>query len=106
MSENKNAMPPITVASTAQELTPGGMIYGGGNSAEFLTGAWSSVYPVWLKEKCKQCLLCYPVCPDVSIPAKDQKRLDFDVKYCKGCGICARVCPFGAIEMKDKGGAK
>ena len=46
-------------------------------------------------------LLCVPVCPDVSIPVKDGKRLDFDYDHCKDCGICASVCPFGAIEMKE-----
>ena len=58
-------------------------------------------YPVLVQDKCRQCLLCVPVCPDVSIPVKDGKRLDFDYDHCKGCGICASVCPFGAIEMKE-----
>ena len=52
-------------------------------------------------DKCKQCLLCTPVCPDCSIPVKDGKRGEFDYDHCKGCGICAKVCPFGAIEMKE-----
>ena len=42
-----------------------------------------------------------PVCPDSSIPVKNQKREDFDLMHCKGCGICAKVCPFGAITMKE-----
>ena len=52
-------------------------------------------------DKCKQCLMCVPVCPDSSIPVKNQKREDFDLMHCKGCGICAKVCPFGAITMKE-----
>ena len=44
-------------------------------------------------EKCKQCLLCAPFCPDSSIPVREGKRLDFDYDHCKGCGICAKVCP-------------
>ena len=52
-------------------------------------------------DKCRQCLLCAPVCPDSSIPVKNGKRLDFDYDHCKGCGICAKACPFGAITMKE-----
>ena len=69
----------------ANELTPGGIMY-----------------PVWIPEKCTQCGLCFPVCPDDSIPVnKECKREDFDYDYCKGCGVCSKVCPFGAIEMKE-----
>ena len=57
--------------------------------------------PVYLSEKCKQCGLCFPVCPDDAIPVnKEQKREDFNYDYCKGCGVCAKVCPFGAIIMQ------
>lgn len=81
------------------EITPGGDIYESGNSEEFITGDWRTSKPVFIEDKCKQCLLCTPVCPDSSIPVKDSKRLEFDFDHCKGCGICAKVCPFGAIEM-------
>ena len=52
-------------------------------------------------DKCKQCLLCAPVCPDSSIPVVNGMRGDFDYDHCKGCGICVKACPFGAIEMKE-----
>lgn len=81
------------------EITPGGDIYESGTSNEFKTGDWRTVKPVFIEDKCKQCMLCAPVCPDSSIPVKDSKRLDFDFDHCKGCGICAKVCPFNAIEM-------
>lgn len=85
------------------ELTPGAMVYGSGNSKEFNTGQWRMAEtPRWNEEKCKQCLLCFPVCPDCSIPVSDEKRGEFDLFHCKGCGICAKVCPFGAIEMVGK----
>ena len=67
----------------ADELTPGGIIYQAGNAREFKTGDWRSMYPVWIPEKCTQCGLCFPVCPDDSIPVnKECKREDFDYDYC------------------------
>ena len=61
---------------------------------------WSSVKPEFIEDKCKQCLLCVPVCPDSCIPVKDGKRAEFDYDHCKGCGICVKACPFGAITME------
>ncbi len=83
-----------------QQLTPGCTITGSMTSAAFHTGEWRVDTPRFLEEKCKQCLMCVPVCPDSSIPVQDKKRQDFDYDHCKGCGICAAVCPFGAIEMR------
>ena len=58
-----------------EEMTPGGMIYEAGNSKEFKTGDWRSQKPVYIPEKCRQCGLCFPVCPDDAIPVnKEQKR--------------------------------
>ena len=87
------------------DLTIGGNIYTAGNAKEFKTGDWRSMKPVWIKEKCTQCGLCFPVCPDNSIPVSTEtlQRGDFNYDYCKGCGVCAKVCPFGAIEMKEEG---
>ena len=84
-----------------QDLTIGGNIYTAGNAKEFKTGDWRSSTPVFIPEKCTHCGLCYPVCPEDSIPVnKECKREDFDLYSCKGCGVCAKVCPFKAIEMK------
>jgi pyruvate ferredoxin oxidoreductase delta subunit len=83
-----------------QRITPGGDIYASGSSEEFNTGDWRTVKPVFIEDKCIQCLLCVPVCPDMSIPVKAEKRTDFAYNHCKGCGICAKVCPVKAIEMK------
>lgn len=82
------------------ELTEGLQMYAPGTSAAFKTGEWTAIKPVFIEEKCKQCLLCVPCCPDSSIPVRDYKRGEFDYDHCKGCGICVRVCPFHAIEMK------
>ena len=70
---------------------------------EFKTGDWRSQKPVWISEKCKQCGLCFPVCPDNAIPVtKDKKRTDFNYDYCKGCmGMCKSMS-FARIEMKKR----
>lgn len=85
-----------------QDITPGGVVYGGGTSKAVNTGDWRTKKPVFIEEKCKQCMLCAPVCPDMSIPVKDGKREDFNYFFCKGCGICAEVCPFDAIKMENE----
>lgn len=91
----------ITEKSSWQDITEGNQIYAAGTSRLFNTGEWRTQTPVFHREKCKQCLLCVPVCPDSSIPVCDSKREDFDYDHCKGCGICAKVCPFDAISMKE-----
>jgi len=87
-----------------KDITVAGTIKGGGTAKQFKTGDWRTFKPVFLEDKCKQCLLCTPVCPDSAIPVVDKKRLDFDYDHCKGCGICYEVCPFKAIlfEKEDK----
>ena len=82
-------------------LTEGLMMFAGGTTKSFNTGEWRTQTPVFIAGKCKQCLLCAPVCPDSSIPVADGKRGEFDLEHCKGCGICMKVCPFDAIEMKE-----
>ena len=95
----------IDKTTPMEDLTIGGNIYKAGNAREFKTGDWRSIKPVWIEEKCKQCGLCYPVCPDNIIPVckGSLNREDFNYDYCKGCGVCAKACPFGAIVMKEEG---
>ena len=85
-----------------KDITPGGEVYEGGTAADFRTGDWRVSIPEFIADKCKQCLLCTPVCPDAAIPVKDGKRADCDFDHCKGGGICAKVGPFGAIVMKKE----
>lgn len=84
---------------TWKETTPGGTIYDAGSAEKFKTGDWRAMKPVWIIEKCTQCMLCPPTCPDSAIPVKDSKRLDYDYDHCKGCGVCVEVCPFDAIDF-------
>ena len=88
--------------STWQEVTTGAEIYEPATSLLVNTGEWRTMRPVFLEDKCKQCMLCVPFCPDSSIPVKDGKREDFDLMHCKGCGICVKVCPFGAIDFVEE----
>ena len=94
-----------TNASSANEkngwkdIAKAGAICEGGTSLQVNTGDWRTMLPVFIEDKCKHCMLCFPVCPDSSIPVKEGKRLDFDLIHCKGCGICVKVCPFGAITI-------
>lgn len=90
---------------TWKEITEGGTICTPGSATDFPTGDWRSMKPVWLQEKCKQCLLCYPVCPDTAILVDPGtgKRVDFNYDHCKGCGVCYKVCPFQAIDFVEEG---
>lgn len=93
----------INPTTPYQDLTIGGNIYTADNAKEFKTGDWRSQKPIWIEEKCKQCGLCFPVCPDDAIPVtKDQKRTDFNYDACKGCMVCLKACPFNAIEKEVK----
>ena len=83
-----------------QDLTEGMIVAGAGTSRAFNTGECSNNKPQFIADKCKQCLLCVPVCPDSSIPVTEMKRGEFDYEHCKGCGICVKACPFGAITME------
>ena len=68
----------INSNTPAEELTIGGNIYDAGNARNFTTGDWRSIKPIYLSEKCKQCGLCFAVCPDDAIPVnKEQKKRRF-----------------------------
>ena len=55
-----------------QEMTHGGEIYEPATSLLFNTGDWRTRTPVFVADKCKQCLLCVPYCPDSAIPGAAQ----------------------------------
>lgn len=44
-----------------QDLTEGLMVFAGGTSKLFNTGEWRTNTPVYVADKCKQCLLCTPL---------------------------------------------
>ncbi|MCL2499322.1 MAG: 4Fe-4S binding protein [Defluviitaleaceae bacterium] len=84
------------------EISVGGNITEGGTALAVNTGDWRIMIPTFHEDKCKQCMLCFPVCPDSAIPVENEKRLDFDFKHCKGCGVCFKVCPFDGAITWDK----
>ena len=51
-------------------------------------------------------MLCWIVCPDVSILVKDQVMTGIDYDHCKGCGICVHECKFNALHMVAEDQAK
>ncbi len=85
-----------------QELPCGAIIDDMDAVKENKTGAWRSMRPVWNKEKCRQCLLCWIYCPDSAILVVDGKVVGIDYDYCKGCGNCASICPAKAIDMEKE----
>jgi len=89
----------IAVDVKWQDITPGGLIPWAGNAHMFKTGDWRTMKPVWSLEKCKQCLLCVPVCPDSSLIVEGSKLTEIDYDHCKGCGVCVKQCPFGALDF-------
>ena len=86
-----------------KELPIGGIIPKGGTARDNKTGSWRAFRPIWDKEKCINCLLCFHFCPDMAIKVVDGKREETDLDYCKGCGICAQICPVKCIKMEEEG---
>ena len=75
MAENKNKnvnnptdIKKVNEKAPFQDMTLGNQVYGGGGSREFKTGEWRTQTPVMNWEKCVNCLLCAPFCPDSCIP--------------------------------------
>jgi pyruvate ferredoxin oxidoreductase delta subunit len=89
----------VTPETKWKDIPLGGTITDAGNAADFKTGDWRSMKPVWIEDKCKHCMFCWAVCPDMSIIAKDGKVVGFDYDHCKGCGVCAVQCKFGALDF-------
>ncbi len=65
-----------------------------GTAEKFETGSWRSERPIYHKDRCIQCMLCWVYCPDISILLDENKKVcGIDYKHCKGCGICSFECP-------------
>lgn len=84
-----------------REIPRGAVIPEPGNAHHYQTGDWRSFRPIWIKDRCIQCLRCWIMCPDSAIITEDGKVVGIDYSHCKGCGICANECPakVDAIKM-------
>ncbi|MDR0287218.1 MAG: 4Fe-4S binding protein [Clostridiales bacterium] len=84
-----------------KDITEGGLIPWAGNAHLFKTGDWRTMKPVWLTDKCKQCRMCFAVCPDSSILLNEDgsTMIGIDYDHCKGCGVCVKTCPFKALDF-------
>lgn len=69
-----------------------------GNAAEVKKGTWRTYKPIFVKEKCTKCKLCFIYCPEAAIRWNDGPEWDYDL--CSGCMICYNECNFKAIEKK------
>ena len=85
-----------------RDLEIGCVVSDPGNASQYKTGDWRSIRPVWEKEKCIKCGVCYIFCPDVAIHKTDEGYFEADLFYCKGCGICAQECITGCISMVEE----
>ena len=52
-----------------------------------------------LKERCRNCGMCLPMCPKNAIFRINDKCV-INRKYCDDCEICIQVCPVNAIKMQ------
>ncbi len=84
---------------TWHDIDTGAVVTEAGSAAEYKTGDWRSERPVWDKDKCIKCGICYLFCPEGCVSMTPEKYFEADLYYCKGCGICARECWTQAIKM-------
>ena len=76
-----------------KEVPRGAVIADPGNAGLYQTGDWRIQRPVFLEDRCIQCLFCWIFCPDSSVMVEAGKVVAIDYDHCKGCGICSAVCP-------------
>ena len=89
---------------TWQEIEIGGVLTEPGSARAYRTGDWRSMYPVWDKQRCIKCGVCWTVCPEAGISEEPDGYFEMN-DYCKGCGICAKECVTGCIKMLPEEGA-
>lgn len=87
-----------------KDMAEGNLIDCPATAMEYKTGTWRTFRPVWIKENCIHCKLCWLYCPDMAIKLENDKMAGFIYDYCKGCGTCAKICPAKkkAIDMKKE----
>lgn len=76
-----------------KDIPIGGLILQPGNAQEYETGDWRTQRPIYNREACIDCFICWVYCPDSAIIVEDEEMKGIDYDHCKGCGICAVECP-------------
>jgi pyruvate ferredoxin oxidoreductase gamma subunit len=77
-----------------------------GNSPERKTGNWRIFRPVWDREICMKCSICFARCPEGCISLDDEGYPRVNYENCKGCLICVQECPAGGIRKVRETEAK
>ena len=75
------------------QIPTGGTITEPGTAAQYSTGSWRTLRPVFSADRCVHCMMCWVYCPDSAIVVTNGKMVGFDYGHCKGCSLCATVCP-------------
>lgn len=89
-----------------KDMPIAGTITNPGSSMFNKTGTWRAFRPVFDKNKCINCMICYSFCPEEAIIVENGKVAGVNLDFCKGCGICAKECPVKAYSMKEESGFK
>lgn len=88
---------------TASEIGVGFIVDTPGGAKSYRTGDWRSQKPLYDKERCIKCGVCYMFCPDAALKIDEEGYIAVDDFYCKGCGICSKECVTGAFKMVPLG---
>lgn len=92
------------MAKLTKKISLGGIVPEAGSTHSYSTAGWRKKRPIFDKDKCINCMICWVMCPDSAVIVENGKMVGFDLEHCKGCGICAEECPekVGAIKMIDE----
>ncbi len=55
-----------------REIPPGMVLLEAGSALKFKTGSWRTFKPVWIKDNCIHCLLCWLYCPDNAVKVREK----------------------------------
>lgn len=91
----------MLAGKTFKQEKVGCILLDSGDARPSAPGSPPQLQPVWDKNLCVRCALCYLYCPDAAISRQEDGYFDVDTKLCTGCGICHRECWFGAVTMQE-----
>ncbi len=71
-----------------------------GGKLEMHTGG----QPVFFRDACTGCRMCYKHCAHGAISMDSQNKAVMDPSKCVGCGQCIAMCRYDAVRPNDQGG--